>query len=321
MSTTRRTWLQSSASLLAVGTSGILAPSLLGSTVTAPQTVRDRVSKIRYCLNMSTIQGDKVDIQEQVRIAARAGYQGIELWLRDIQRFVDGGGKLADLRKQIQDAGLQVESAIAFGQWIVDDEGARKKGLEQVAKDMDAVTALGGHRIAAPPSGATNGPKLDLDHAADRYRELLELGDRHDCVPQLEVWGFSKNLSHLKEVLYVTCGSNHPKACILPDVYHLYKGGSNFTELGLLSGSRVHVFHMNDYPDTPPRDKINDADRIYPTEGVAPIKTILSTMIQNGFEGVLSLELFNRGYWQQDPNVVAKTGLEKMKAAVALVAS
>jgi hypothetical protein len=32
---------------------------------------------------------------------------------------------------------------------------------------------------------------------------------------------------------------------------------------------------------------------------------------------VLSLELFNRDYWKQDVNEVAKTGLMKMKKAVA----
>jgi hypothetical protein len=35
-----------------------------------------------------------------------------------------------------------------------------------------------------------------------------------------------------------------------------------------------------------------------------------------GGEKVLSLELFNRTYWEQDPLEVAKTGLAKMKAAV-----
>jgi hypothetical protein len=32
---------------------------------------------------------------------------------------------------------------------------------------------------------------------------------------------------------------------------------------------------------------------------------------------VLSLELFNRKYWSEDPLVVAKTGLARMKTVVA----
>ena len=35
-----------------------------------------------------------------------------------------------------------------------------------------------------------------------------------------------------------------------------------------------------------------------------------------GFRGALSLELFNRDYWKQDANLVARTGLAKMKTLV-----
>jgi hypothetical protein len=42
-------------------------------------------------------------------------------------------------------------------------------------------------------------------------------------------------------------------------------------------------------------------------------------MRANGFGGALSLELFNRSYWAQDPRLVAETGMEKMKQAVALL--
>ena len=44
---------------------------------------------------------------------------------------------------------------------------------------------------------------------------------------------------------------------------------------------------------------------------------ILEIFLSFGATPVLSLELFNREYWKQDANDVAKVGLEKMKAAVA----
>jgi hypothetical protein len=46
------------------------------------------------------------------------------------------------------------------------------------------------------------------------------------------------------------------------------------------------------------------------------MKEILTDLKNMGGEKVLSLELFNRTYWEQDPLEVAKTGLAKMKAAV-----
>ncbi len=85
-------------------------------------------SKIRYCLNTSTIHGEKIDIREQIKIAAKAGYQGIEIWLRDVERYTSSGGDLMELRKMLDGNGLRVESAIAFAGWVVDDEASEKEG-------------------------------------------------------------------------------------------------------------------------------------------------------------------------------------------------
>jgi 2-keto-myo-inositol isomerase len=181
---------------------------------------------------------------------------------------------------------------------------------------MDKLAAIGGKRIAAPPTGATKQTDLNLFRAAERYRALLELGDQFGVTPQVEVWGFSTSLSRLGESVFVAIESGHPKACLLPDVYHIYKGGSDFNALNLLSSRCVQVFHMNDYPADPPRESITDAARVYPGDGVAPLTQILRTLLQNGFDGALSLELFNPNYWKQDPLTVAQTGLRKMREAV-----
>ena len=76
---------------------------------------------------------------------------------------------------------------------------------------------------------------------------------------------------------------------------------------------------MNDYPDSIPREQLQDKDRVYPGDGVAPLKQVLTHLNNMSGEKILSLELFNQDYWKQDPLTVAKTGLEKMKKAVAQV--
>ena len=49
---------------------------------------------------------------------------------------------------------------------------------------------------------------------------------------------------------------------------------------------------------------------------MAPTTSILRDLHATGFRGALSLELFNREYWKQDVLKVARTGLEKIRAAV-----
>jgi 2-keto-myo-inositol isomerase len=266
-------------------------------------------------LNTSTIRGQKLPIVEEIELAARAGFQGMEPWIDELRQYAEAGGSLADLGKRFRDFGIRVESAIDFFEWAVDDEGRREKGLDAARKSMELLQKIGGKRLAAPPVGATDHP-IDPLRVADRYRKLLELGDQMGVVPQVEVWGFSRTLGRLGEAAQIAIETGHPKACILPDVFHLYKGGSPLAGIGLLGPAAIHVFHVNDYPGQPDRQKLTDADRVYPGDGIAPYKTLLRDLRASGFQVMLSLEVFNRQYWKQDPLTVARTGLQKMKALV-----
>jgi 2-keto-myo-inositol isomerase len=280
-----------------------------------------------YCLNTSTVRdkdGRSRPITELIDIAKTAGYDAIEPWISEIDGYLKAGGTLKELRKRFEDAGLKVPDVIGFAEWIVEDEGRRKKGLELAKRDMDWAAQIGCPRIAAPPVGATGGgskrddpkftqPIIDLIAAADRYRALLDLGKSMNVTPIVEIWGFSKTLRRLGEALCVAAECGDSKGAILPDVYHLYKGGSDFTGLGLISAAAVGIFHVNDYPKID-REKITDADRVYPGDGIAPLKEVFATLRSMNYTGYVSLELFNRDYWKLDPHEVAKIGLAKTKA-------
>lgn len=269
-----------------------------------------------YCLNTSTLSGFKLPLPRVIDLAAEAGYTALEPWIRELEEFTRGGGSLQDLEKRLRDRKITVESAIGFAEWIVDDDARRARGLEAMKRDMDLVARIGGKRIAAAPAGAYNAPPIDLDRAAERYRAVCELGDKTGVVPQVEFWGGSKNLGRLSEAIAVASKSGHPKACVLPDAFHLYKGGSDLEDLKKLAQVPAHVFHVNDYPADPPREKIGDHQRVYPGDGVAPLARIFRDLRAAGFRRFLSLELFNREYWKTDPAAVARMGIEKTRTAV-----
>lgn len=269
-----------------------------------------------YGLNTGTVRGHKLGLVREIEICAQAGYQAIEPWVEAIERYVSEGGSLRDLRRRIADFGLQVACAIGFPEWVVDDPERRARGFERAKREMDLVAQLGGRHFAAPPAGATQEPGLDLQRAAERYRALLEAGADIGVVPMVELWGFSQNLNRLGACAFVAMESGHPQAAVLADVFHIYKGGSDFHGLRLLHGGALPVFHLNDYPADPPRAEANDGHRVMPGDGVAPLNQILRDLAASGRRITLSLELFNRDYYTQDPLAVARLGLAKMQAAV-----
>ncbi|MEM9645806.1 MAG: sugar phosphate isomerase/epimerase family protein, partial [Planctomycetota bacterium] len=243
----------------------------------------------------------------------------IEPWIRDVRKYVDQGGKASELRKQIADAGLTVDSAIGFARWIVNDAADRQAGLDEARSDMELIKSIGGSRMAAPPIGAhkrDGAPAPKLPEIAKRYRALLEVGAEVGVTPMLELWGFSPTLSTLGELAYVSAGAMHPDACVLPDFYHIYKGGNDFAGLNMIEASRMPVFHINDYPAQPAIANIADKDRVFPGDGVCPLLQVIRGLIDRGFTGVFSLELFNPEYWKRDALEVCSEGLRKSRAVV-----
>jgi sugar phosphate isomerase/epimerase len=183
---------------------------------------------------------------------------------------------------------------------------------------MDMLRQIGGTRIAAPPVGAhqADSAVVELSAAAERFAALQKVGRDAGVQPQLEVWGFSKNLSRLGDVAWVAAETGDPETLLLLDTYHLFKGGSDFAGLELFSDRSLQVFHMNDYPADPPRAQMNDSHRVYPGDGIAPLTQIIRALAGNGRSITLSLELFNPEYWKQDAAAVAAVGLARMRASV-----
>lgn len=270
----------------------------------------------RFCLNTSTIRGQNIGLLKSLEIASAAGYDGVELWVSDIRDYLKQGNKVDTLAKFIADHNLTVEDAISFTTWMVNDAAKRKAGLQELEEEMKIMAALGCRRIAAPPSGVDKNEPVDFQQAGIYYREILELGRKYKVMPQLEFWGASGTLYCLGQALAIAAAANDPDARILPDVYHLFRGGSGFNGLKLVSGKAIEIIHMNDYPGNKPVNEQTDGDRVYPGDGVAPLKQVLQDLRAMGGTKVLSLELFNKTYWTQDPLLVAKTGLQKMKALV-----
>jgi 2-keto-myo-inositol isomerase len=269
----------------------------------------------RLGLNTGTVRNLKLALPDLVDLAARTGYRSIEPWIDELQKVAGAGnGALTDLAKRIRDAGLTIDSAIGFAPWIVDDETLRAKGLEQAKRDMDLVLLAGGTGMAAPPAGAA--APIPVPVMGERYRALLELAQKAGCRTHLEFWGASRTLGRLETALEVIAAADHPYATVLPDAYHMYKGGSDFATVRKLTPKTLLVFHLNDYPANPPRETIDDSHRVYPGDGIAPLAELLRDLRDLGFRGTLSLELFNKDYQQAGAEAVLRTGLQKMRAAV-----
>ena len=61
-------------------------------------------STFLFGLNTATIRGQKLPIVDEIALAAKVGYEGMEPWIDELQRYAEAGGSLPDLGKRFRDA-------------------------------------------------------------------------------------------------------------------------------------------------------------------------------------------------------------------------
>lgn len=268
-----------------------------------------------YCLNTSTIRSDDASVLNAIDTAADAGWEAIEPWVQELDDWVAQGGTLEQVRARAEERGIAIANLIGFPEWAVPEADRRAKGLAEAGRCFEMAKALGCPCVAAPPFGIHD-REVELRPVAERFATLVDLAAASGVKPLLEYWGIAKTLGTTGETLLVAAECGRPGVQMLTDVFHMYKGSGHHCGLEHFGADRLGLVHVNDYPATPGRDEVVDADRVYPGDGLAPWKEIVAMLKAIGYEGMLSLELFNESYWAKGPTTVAREGLEKLKRCV-----
>jgi sugar phosphate isomerase/epimerase len=262
----------------------------------------------RYCLNSSTIK--PTPLLDKIRVAAAAGYAGIEIWHDHVEAFLSSGGALRDVRHALDDHQLAVPTTIYLKGWW-------DPALPEYAVDMDVIkrrleqsATLGAPHVISgpPPQSEVNYPLL-----ARQYRALLELGRQYGVRPAFEYLGFVDEVNSLTKALRVLGGADHPDATVVIDPFHDFRGGSNHEAIARLRADQIAVSHFNDAPPQPAAYLQGDADRVMPGDGCVDLKRYVALLKQVGYDRFVSLELFREDLWRRDPLEVARVGLEKMR--------
>jgi 2-keto-myo-inositol isomerase len=93
----------------------------------------------QLCFNTSTIR--PTAIQDKIKIAGKAGYDSVELWSDDLTGFERSGGRLAEIRNMLEDAGLLVPDVVHLSGWMEADEASYKG---DVLAEKDGAGSRGG---------------------------------------------------------------------------------------------------------------------------------------------------------------------------------
>lgn len=306
----RRSFLKAGSGL---GMAALATGAASAAETPAAKTYQGGLSPWPLCLNTSTIRPAPIDVK--IDAAAEAGFDAVELWINELEEY-EKTGDLKELGAKIREKGLFVINVIGLWSAMPATQEAWDAGLPETRERMRRMAAVGSrHAAAIPPSEIEN---YDLKWGASRYKELLKIGrDEYNIIPAVEFVGFFKSVYRLGQAAAIALDADESQACIIPDTFHLYRGGSGFEGIRHIRGEFIANFHFNDVPNEPAREQLEDQHRLFPGDGILPLKQTLRYLNEIHYTGPLSLEVFNRGHWEMDPKEVARQGLQKMKDTVA----
>src|SRR5579883_363663 len=268
------------------------------------------MSEFLFCLNTSTIR--PTPLLEKIAVAGQAGYSAIEPWNDEVTAYLEQGGSMGELKRALDGAGLKVVSVIALHGWITAEGSEYARVLEDCKRRMDQAVELGSPYIVASPPQQV----VDLRRASERFAELLAIGTGIGVLPSMEFLGFVDGVKNVSSAWAIASGTGDPRATVVADVFHMVRGGGSVDDLLQLPGDRLACFHINDLPHEPDPLTQKDEDRVMVGDGIADLPRVIANLRTIGYRGPLSLELFNRGLWSQDPLAVVQRGLDRIRALV-----
>ncbi|MCK5862111.1 MAG: sugar phosphate isomerase/epimerase, partial [Candidatus Hydrogenedentes bacterium] len=285
---TRRSFLTAAT---AVGGAALSGKAHAQSPAIQEQRFQNGISPWPLVMNASTIR--PAPIEEKLQVTAKAGWDGIELWIDDLEGYEKDGGNLKELGVRIRDMGLYVPNIIGLWNCMPATREAFDESLTATRERMRRAADVGSIYVAAIP--APDRKDFDVKWGAEMYRELMRIGrEDYNINVAFEFVGFFKGVHRFGQACAVALDANDSGATLVMDTFHLFRGGSGFNAIKHIQGDLIANFHWNDVPGDVPREEQGDKHRVYPGDGILPLTQVLQDLKKIGYSRTLSLEIFNR---------------------------
>jgi hypothetical protein len=85
---------------------------------------------------------------------------------------------------------------------------------------------------------------------------------------------------------------------------------SKVENISEVDADKIFIFHINDAENIPKKN-LKDSHRLFPGDGIIPLREILFALKDIGYDKIVSVELFRPEYWKLEPEKVARITKEK----------
>jgi sugar phosphate isomerase/epimerase len=284
------------------------APALMQAAGRRRAAAPQAQGRVTVCMHEAS--ADKFDFRTAMEGWARAGIKLVEPNLVKVREFAQKESPQA-ARTLLDDLGLKAASS--SNQLFLPEPGPqRARAIEDLKWKVELAEVIGADRLVCPSAGTGRYTLDDYKQGVDNLREAAEIARPHGITLMLEFARTSRFAGCLPTALKLVREANHPNVAVMMDTYHFWGGISKFEDLEQLRDGELHHLHFEDVPADPPREIQGQPDRVYPGQGIAPLRRIVEVLKRKQYVGAASFESFNPMVQSTDPYEIAM----KVRAAI-----
>jgi 4-hydroxyphenylpyruvate dioxygenase len=252
-------------------------------------------------------------LEEKLQAIGRAGFDAVEIFETD---FLTNPAGPAEVRRLVEDAGLTIAVFQPFRDFEGLPEPLRSRAFDRAERKFDLMQALGAELMLVCSSVAP-AALGGVDRAAGDFHALGERAAARGLRIGYEALAWGRHVFDHRDAWEIVRRADHPAVGLVLDSFHTLARRIDPDSIRRIPGDRIFLVQVADAP-------LLDMDylswsrhfRTMPGQGALDVPGFLAAVAATGYDGYLSLEVFNDQFRAGSARQVAIDGRRSLIAAL-----
>ena len=244
-------------------------------------------------------------LKQKIQAIAKAGFEGVEIFEND---FLTNNMSPKEIKKLVKDNGLEITLFQPFRDFEGMPDQHRTRAFERAKKKFDVMQELETDLILIC-SNTSNISLSGIDRAANDFYELGEIAKKREIKIGYEALAWGKYINDHRDAWEIVRRASHDNVGIILDSFHTLSKNIDLNSISLIPAEKIFIVQLADAP-------FHKMDLLYwsrhfrnmPGQGDLPISNFMNALNKTGYDGYLSLEIFNDSYRSGPREQIAKDG-------------
>jgi 4-hydroxyphenylpyruvate dioxygenase len=253
-------------------------------------------------------------LADKLEAAAMVGFDAVEVMEADLLGF---DGSPADVRRMAEDLGLAIDLYQPFRDFEAMPEKQRQRNFDRAERKFDVMQELGTELVLVCSN--TQPATLDDDErAAADLREMAERAQLRGLRVGYEALSWGRHVRLWGHAWRIVERAAHPALGLILDSFHTLALRDDPSGIADLPGERIFFVQLADAP-LRSMDVLSWSRhlRSFPGQGDLDVGGFVRAVLASGYQGPLSLEVFNDQFRSAPSRMIARDGLRSLILAEA----